>query len=366
MSTRITLNGLTRRYGQAAALSEVDAEFVPGALVAVVGPSGCGKTTLLRLIGGLDRPDSGEVWFDGAPFVGRPEQRPTAMVWQQAALFPDLDVAQNIGFGLAARGQRGALLDEHVAVAILRLGLTGLEARYPDELSGGQQRRVAIAQALVTQPRVLLLDEPLAGLDQNLARSILRQIRQLHQRLGLTTVLVTHDQSDALLVADQIVLMNAGRIVQTGSPQEVFDHPNSIFAAEFWGRSSFIEVEPMRVNRPGEGSDRAEATVWVFGRVRTLPAHPDIKTGMAASVLIRPHLLTVRAAPPESGVNVSGDLGIVQETHYLGDRIEYLVETEEGMVLGTGAVDQPQLEPMQLVQLTLDESRAWLLPAEQL
>lgn len=359
MSTEITIERLTKRYGEFTALDEVSARFASGSMVVIVGPSGCGKTTLLRTIGGLERPDAGQVLFDGQPFNGRPDARPTAMVWQGATLFPDLTVAQNIGFGLTGRGRRAARVDEAVAVTMLRLGLTGLETRYPDELSGGQQRRVAIAQALVRRPQVLLLDEPLAGLDQNLALSILRQIKQIHHRLGLTTVLVTHDQEHGLLVGDLIVLLQAGRIVQVGSPQQVYDQPDSVFAAEFWGRSSFLEAEPLQV---GEVAGRRTATVWLLGRLRELPAHATIAVGQPASVLVRPHLLQVRAHNRDLDAQVSGELGIVQETHYLGDRVEYLVETEEGMVVGTGAAGQPQLEPLQPVRLELDDTRAWVLP----
>lgn len=281
------------------------------------------------------------------------------MVFQSDALFPDLTVAANIGFGLRAHGRRHPERSERVAVAMLRLGLTGLEGRYPDELSGGQRRRVAIARALVAQPRVLLLDEPLAGLDQRLGREILLQVRATQRRLGLTTLLVTHDQEHALLVADAVLVMAGGRIVQAGTPREVFERPESVFVADFWGWSAFVGV---RVADVRDGT----ACVDLLGRPRWLPAHPAVLPGTDAVVMIRPHALAVaptsRTGPPGLVHEAAGEFGIVVETRFHGDRVEYQVETEHGMLVGTGSLDDDLLEPDADVRLTLSHGRVWVLP----
>lgn len=361
MSVGVQVRGLGRSFGGVAAVAGVDLDIPAGTLVAVVGPSGCGKTTLLRLVAGLEEPDAGEVLFDGAP---RPADRmawPTTMVFQTESLFPDLTVAENIGFGLRERGRgRGReASEERIAVAMLRMGLTGLERRYPGELSGGQQRRVAIARALVTHPGVLLLDEPLAGLDANLAGATLHQIRTAQQRLGLTTLLVTHDQEHALLVADLVVVMRRGRLEQVGTPRDVYERPDSVFVAEFLGRSSFLDAVALA---PPDGAGRVP--VEVFGRVLELPAHAALTVG-PATVMIRPHALRVlvREASEERGSRrAAGDAGIVQAAHYYGDRVEYVVETEAGVVVGTGSLADGVLPELTPVHLKLDAERAWVLP----
>ncbi|MDN5570261.1 MAG: ABC transporter ATP-binding protein [Propionibacteriaceae bacterium] len=363
MSTRVEVCGLRRSYAGTDALRDVSADFAAGSLVAVLGPSGCGKTTLLRLIAGLEPPDAGEVLFDGHLRTDRSRVRPTAMVFQSESLFPDMTVAENIGFGQRVRGRRGPAATERIAVAMLRLGLAGLEDRYPDQLSGGEQRRVAIARALAAEPGVLLLDEPLAGLDEQLARTALAQIRSTQRRLGLTTVLVTHDQEHALLVADTVIVMASGRILQAGAPREVFERPASVFVAEFLGRSSFVDAQPLAI-LPGRPR---RARVDLFGRLHDLPAHESVREGAAATVMIRPHALSGVSAPVveprgRGWWEVTGDGGVVQETHYYGDRIEYVVETESGLLVGTGSLDGELLAPLATVRVVLNTDRAWLLP----
>ena len=363
MSVEITLRGVWRNYGEQVALAGVDAVLPAGRLIAVVGSSGSGKTTLLRLIAGLEAPDAGEVLFDKVAYAGRPEDRPTAMVFQSESLFPDLTVAQNIGFGVRTRGRRPELADEQVAIAMLRLGLTGLDDRYPDELSGGQARRVAIARAMVRQRDVLLLDEPFAGLDAPLARALLRQLQVTQRRLGLTMVLVTHDQQHALLAADHVLVMDAGRVVQAGTPRSVFERPNSLFAAQFWGSSAFVDAQVEQVD---ESSAGRRALVRLFGGLRSVPAHPQAAPGRPATVLLRPHALRVERAPQavadDPWRRVSAEIGVVEETHYYGDRVEYLVETEAGSLVAGGTLEADLIEPGTAVRLVLDEDRAWVLP----
>ncbi len=363
MSVEITLRGVWRNYGEQVALAGVDAVLPAGRLIAVVGSSGSGKTTLLRLIAGLEAPDAGEVLFDKVAYAGRPEDRPTAMVFQSESLFPDLTVAQNIGFGVRTRGRRPELADEQVAIAMLRLGLTGLDDRYPDELSGGQARRVAIARAMVRQRNVLLLDEPFAGLDAPLVRALLRQLQVTQRRLGLTMVLVTHDQQHALLAADHVLVMDAGRVVQAGTPRSVFERPNSLFAAQFWGSSAFVDAQVEQIDESPAGR---RAQVRLFGDLRSVPAHPQAVPGRPATVLLRPHTLRVERAPQavtdDPWRRVSDEMGVVEETHYYGDHVEYLVETESGSLVAGGTLEADLIEPGTAVRLMLDEDRAWVLP----
>ena len=246
---------------------------------------------------------------------------------------------------------------------MLRLGLTGLDDRYPDELSGGQARRVAIARAMVRQRNVLLLDEPFAGLDAPLVRALLRQLQVTQRRLGLTMVLVTHDQEHALLAADHVLVMDAGRVVQAGTPRSVFERPNSLFAAQFWGSSAFVDAQVEQIDESPAGR---RAQVRLFGDLRSVPAHPQAVPGRPATVLLRPHTLRVERAPQavtdDPWRRVSDELGVVEETHYYGDRVEYLVETEAGSLVAGGTLEADLIEPGTAVRLMLDEDRAWVLP----
>lgn len=363
MSIEITLRGVSHKYDDQVALAGVDAVLPAGRLIAVVGSSGSGKTTLLRLIAGLEAPDAGEVLFDKKAYSGRPEDRPTAMVFQSESLFPDLTVAQNIAFGVRARGRRSAWVDEQVAIAMLRLGLTGLDDRYPDELSGGQARRVAIARAMVRQRGVLLLDEPFAGLDAPLARTLLRQLQATQRRLGLTMILVTHDQEHALLAADHVLVMDAGRVVQAGAPRTVFERPISLFAAQFWGSPAFVDAQVEQIDDSPSGR---RALVRLFGELRSIPAHPQTTTGGPATVLLRPHALRVErvhdVVADDPWRRVSDEIGVVEETHYYGDRVEYLVETEAGSLVASGTLGAAFIDRGTAVRLMLDEDRAWVLP----
>lgn len=363
MSVEITLRGLHHHYEGRVALEDVDAVLPAGQLTVIVGPSGSGKTTLLRLMAGLESPEVGEILFDGDGYTRRPENRPTAMVFQSESLFPDLTVAENIAFGLRVRGRLSARAREELEVTMLQLGLTGLEDRYPGDLSGGQARRVAIARALVRKRDVLLLDEPLAGLDAQLGRSLLRQLRSTQRRMGMTMVLVTHDQEHALLAADHVLVMHSGRVVQAGPPRTVFERPTTLFAAQFWGRSAFVDTT---VEQLVEASEGPRALVRLFGELHSIPAHPEVQAGRPATVVVRPHALRVVRAPAQAirdaWQSVSGGIGVVEEIHYYGDRVEHLVETEAGSLVATGTLEPELIEPGSPVHLVLDETQTWVMP----
>ena len=239
----LELRGLTRRYGDFAALDNVDLAVQAGEFLTVLGASGSGKTTTLRLIAGFDRPTSGSIWMDGTDLAPLPPfRRPVNTVFQHYALFPHMSVRDNVGYGLRMQKVAPAEITRRVdeALAMVRLGELG--ARAPKQLSGGQQQRVALARALVNRPRVLLLDEPLGALDLKLRREMQLELKQLQTQVGITFIYVTHDQEEALTMSDRIVLMRAGRIEQVGSPREMYDRPRSRYVADFIGDTNLLRI----------------------------------------------------------------------------------------------------------------------------
>ncbi len=255
MSAGLELRNLSHRYkqGSSPALSQLSVEVDPGELVAFLGPSGCGKTTALKIIAGLLRPTYGDVLVDGLSVLAvPPEERGAAMVFQNPLLFPHMSVAANIGFGLKMRNVSGEQVDRRVVTALRRVRMEGFGDRRPDELSGGQQQRVALARALVTEPRLLLLDEPLSALDANLRGEMRELVRDVQEQGGYTTVFVTHDQEEAVVLADRIALLFDGNLQMYDEPQAFFDRPANRRIAEFFGATNFISgrVENGAVETP--------------------------------------------------------------------------------------------------------------------
>jgi putative spermidine/putrescine transport system ATP-binding protein len=251
VAAAVRLRELIKQFGATRAVDRVTLAIEPGSIMALLGPSGCGKTTTLRLISGLLQPDAGEIFIDGQPITRVPvHRRNIGMLFQNYALFPHMTVAENIGFGLETRRIRGVEAVRRVGEALRLVQLGGFGDRMPAQLSGGQQQRVALARALVVEPAVLLLDEPLGALDKSLRQSMQIELRDLQRRLGITTVLVTHDQDEALTMADRIAIMRDGYIEQTGSPAEVYQRPVSRFIASFLGAANFFRG---RVERSADG-----------------------------------------------------------------------------------------------------------------
>ncbi len=250
LNPHLQLSGLTRRFGaNPPAVDRLDLAVPRGALLALLGPSGCGKTTTLRLVAGLERADAGHVRVDGHDITGLPpEARNMGVVFQSYALFPHMTAAANVGFGLETRPLSRAERSTRVSDALAMVGMADLAQRKPRALSGGQQQRVALARALAIQPDLLLLDEPLSALDAQLRDGVREEIRALQRRLGTTAIIVTHDQSEALAMADLVAVMDHGRLEQVGPPQELFEHPATRFVAGFVGRSSRFAAE---VSAPG-------------------------------------------------------------------------------------------------------------------
>jgi len=252
--THLDIQGLNKRFGQFTALENIQLSVAKGEFVVLLGPSGCGKTTLLRTIAGLEKQDSGSIHHAGRDISALPPgQRDYGIVFQSYALFPNLNVGQNVAYGLNSRKAGREAFRQRVDEMLALVGLPGTEAKYPSQLSGGQQQRIALARALATRPDLLLLDEPLSALDAIERVRLRSEIRQLQQTLGVTTIMVTHDQEEALAMADRIVVMRAGRIQQTGTPHAIYRAPDNDFVADFIGRSNLLSAHALDTHQVDYG-----------------------------------------------------------------------------------------------------------------
>jgi putative spermidine/putrescine transport system ATP-binding protein len=324
----LKLSGLTKRYRETVAVDQVSLAVERGESVALLGPSGCGKTTTLRLLAGLIAPDEGAVCVDGIDVTRVPaHRRNMGYVFQSYALFPHLSVVRNIGFGLEERRLARAEIARRVdaAVALVRLG--GLERRKPRELSGGQQQRVALARALVIEPAVLLLDESLSNLDARLRDAMRQEIRAIQRKLAITTLLVTHDQIEALTMCDSVAVMNKGRIVQVGTPTQIYEHPATRFVAGFVGRGNWLEAKR---------DDQGRVSVWGA----QLPA--DAAAGDRLDVFIRPQRISIVDVAAPSGVDVVRVCGRISRSVFVGDHVETVIAGRDGEL----TVEAPSGQPL--------------------
>ena len=321
--TRVELRGIVKDFGATRVLHGVDLDIAPGEFVSLLGPSGCGKTTALRVISGLEDATAGVVAFGGTDVSRTPtNKRDIGMVFQAYSLFPHLRVVDNVAFGLRRRKVDARTSRRRAGEALELVGLDHLADRYPHQLSGGQQQRVALARALVTEPRVLLLDEPLSALDAKVRVQLRDEIRRIQLRLGTTTVFVTHDQEEALAVSDRIAVMDAGRIEQIGSPEELYRRPATPRVAAFIGLSSSV---------PGVARG---GTVTLWGT--EVPAQSAVEDG-DVDVLLRPeHVLLVGAG---SGVGA-----VVEESTFLGSFRRSLVRTDDGTLVRLQHAAEDRLE----------------------
>jgi putative spermidine/putrescine transport system ATP-binding protein len=288
----VVLQGLSRSFGATKALDGLNLEIAPGELVALLGPSGCGKTTALRILAGFEVADSGSVTVDGRDISPIPAaKRDMGMVFQSYSLFPNMSALDNVGFGLRMRKLAGAERKRKAGELLDMVGLAAQAGQYPHQLSGGQQQRVALARALAIEPRVLLLDEPLSALDAKVRLQLREQIRSIQQRLGTTTLFVTHDQEEALSMADRVGVMNLGRLEQIAAPSQLYDSPATAFVAEFVGTMNRL---------PGELHGQSEVTALGL----TVPVQEGTADGLVGDVdvLVRPEGLRVAAEPNGNGI----------------------------------------------------------------
>ncbi|MCY3661512.1 MAG: ABC transporter ATP-binding protein [bacterium] len=316
----LVLNGVSKYFNEVCALESVDLQISQGEFVTLLGPSGCGKTTLLRIVAGLDRLDTGVVEISGHTSTSTPpEQRPVNYVFQHYALFPHLDVADNIRFGLKVARTPREEAAERVGTAISMVQLEGLEARRVDQLSGGQQQRVALARAIVNRPDILLLDEPLGALDLKLRKEMQLELRALHRRLGGTFIYVTHDQEEALVMSNRVVIMRSGRIVQDGTPQAIYRNPRNRFVAEFIGETNLLAAQA------------TETAIIVRNLDLRIPNESNATGDVSLS--IRPEHLRLDdgAGTTEGGrLSVGGEL---LDSIFLGSLYRHLVRLGDGTIL---------------------------------
>ncbi|MGA0561488.1 ABC transporter ATP-binding protein [Ancylobacter sp. VNQ12] len=307
----VRLSGISRFYGDVQVVRDVNLKAAGGEILALLGPSGCGKTTTLRMVAGLVQPSAGEITIDGAAVTGLPvHRRNLGMLFQNYALFPHLTVLENVAFGLTMRGVSKAETAERARQALALVRLTGFEERMPAALSGGQQQRVAMARAIVYRPRVLLLDEPFGALDKKLREEMQIELRQLCNELGLTTILVTHDQEEALILADQIAVMRGGRIEQVAAARTIYERPVSHFVADFIGSSNFLPAGI--VEKSGERTVLKTASGQLFES--TVPN--DFTVQERVAVAIRPE--SVRLVPGEAPAAANTLTGNIRRSLFKG------------------------------------------------
>ena len=349
--SELVLTSLRKTYGPTVAVDDVNLTVREGELVALLGPSGCGKTTTLRMVAGFIEPTAGQIMIGGRDVTWLPaHRRDTGMVFQSYALFPHMTVAQNVAFGLEMRKVGRAESDKRVADALSLVRLGHLGDRYPRQLSGGQQQRVALARALVVNPGVFLLDEPLSNLDAKLRLEVRVEIRELQRRLGLTTVFVTHDQEEALTLADRLVVMANGVVQQVGTPEELYEAPANLFVAGFIGRSNVLAG---RLVSPGRFESRGGLAVAV-------PV--DGRAAGPAALALRPERLALAApgAPVPPGMNAAtGKLVLVT---YLGASSEYRVDLGGGYVITATLPTPPASDPLRRLAAGDPVTLTW--PAE--
>lgn len=315
----VKLEKVTKRFGEIVAADNITLEIKHGEFFTFLGPSGCGKTTTLRIIAGLEVPDFGKVFFNGKDVTNEPPyKRNTGMVFQNYALWPHMTVYDNIAYGLKIRKLPKEEIRRKVYEILELVKLKGLEKRYPTQLSGGQQQRVALARALIIEPAVLLLDEPLSNLDAKLRIEMREEIKRIQKKLGITTIYVTHDQEEAMVISDRLAVMNQGKIMQVGVPKELYKHPKNLFVASFLGRCTIISGKVLEVSPQGY-------VTLIFNNTKlvgVLPAR-DLKIieGEKAIAVMRPEDFTIEKPKKEANTIK----GVVDWISYVGPYIELRV-----------------------------------------
>jgi putrescine transport system ATP-binding protein len=339
----LRIDAVVKKFGGFRAVDRLSLDIKAGEFFALLGPSGCGKTTLFRMLAGFETPDEGRILLDGSDIAQvLPHQRPVNMMFQNYALFPHLSVRDNIAFGLKRAGMPAAEINTRVAEMVELVKLGGLEKRKPDQLSGGQKQRVALARSLARRPRVLLLDEPLAALDKKLRESTQLELMELQRRLGMTFVIVTHDQEEAMTVADRIGVMDAGRLEQVATPRELYEAPASRWIAEFVGDVNVFEGEV----KSSEAGRLTIATRDAGAVVVAEPRQPITKATVAVAIRPEKVKLSRRGPAPDALAThaINRLEGVVTDVSYLGGFTSYKVKLDSGAVLRSSMANTARID----------------------
>ena len=371
----LSVESLSKSFGDTQVLKNISLDIPDGETTVILGPSGSGKSTLLRCLNLLETPQSGTLTIDDAQVdysqkltdaQVRDIRSRSAMVFQQFNLFPNYTALKNVALAPTLNGTLSAQQAQERARELLaKVGLADKVDSYPDALSGGQQQRVALARAMVVRPKVLLFDEPLSNLDAKLRVKMRVEIRRMQKRLGISSVYVTHDQSEAMAMSDRIVVMNSGRIEQVDTPEEIYLHPASVFVADFVGRANFVPAQAQEVGE--DGMVEIEALGQKIRVHSSEGAKEAVREGKETVVLVRPESMRIQPTD-EKPATLTGSLGQVVTSIFYGETVEYEIETEFGSLVCV--VSDPRAEDLleegQYVRLGIEAEKAWLLPSGQL
>ncbi|MGN0953710.1 ABC transporter ATP-binding protein [Dialister sp.] len=342
----LQLININKYFGKNHVIKNVNLNFEKGHFITFLGPSGCGKTTLLRMIAGFYEPDEGEILLNGKNIEKVPPyERNTAMVFQEYALFPHMNVFDNVSYGLRVKKKPKEEIEKRVKQALSLMQLEGMEKRFPNQMSGGQQQRVAVARALVMNPEVLLLDEPLSNLDAKLRENVRVELRQIQQQMGLSTIYVTHDQSEALSMSDAIVVLKDGVVHQVGTPQEIYFEPKTSFVADFIGTTNLIPLEAEKGNQVS------------YGGV-TFAASNPVKEGASYTASVRPESAGLSSMPLEGRVNLKAQ---ITNTMFLGEKVRYFLRDALDKEWIVDAFDPGRTIHHGEVYVTFPADKAWVI-----
>ena len=342
----LQLKNINKYFGKNHVIKNVNLNFEKGHFITFLGPSGCGKTTLLRMIAGFYEPDEGEILLNGKNIERVPPyDRNTAMVFQEYALFPHMNVFDNVSYGLRVKKKAKDEIEKRVKQALSLMQLEGMEKRFPNQMSGGQQQRVAVARALVMNPEVLLLDEPLSNLDAKLRESVRVELRQIQQKMGLSTIYVTHDQSEALSMSDAIVVLKDGIVHQVGTPQEIYFEPKTAFVADFIGTTNLISLKAESGNRV------------TYGGVSFASSNP-VKEGVEYVASVRPESAGLSKDPVENQVNLKAR---ITNTMFLGEKVRYFLQDALDKEWIVDAFDPGRTIHQGEVYVTFPAEKAWVI-----
>lgn len=342
----LQLKNINKYFGKNHVIKNVNLNFEKGHFITFLGPSGCGKTTLLRMIAGFYEPDEGEILLNGKNIEKVPPyDRNTAMVFQEYALFPHMNVFDNVSYGLRVKKKSKDEIEKRVKQALALMQLEGMEKRFPNQMSGGQQQRVAVARALVMNPEVLLLDEPLSNLDAKLRESVRVELRQIQQKMGLSTIYVTHDQSEALSMSDSIVVLKDGIVHQVGTPQEIYFEPKTAFVADFIGTTNLISLK-------GESGNQV-----AYGGTVFTSSNP-VKEGSEYVASVRPESAGLSMNPVENQVNLKAH---ITNTMFLGEKVRYFLRDALDKEWIVDAFDPGRTIHQGNVYVTFPAEKAWVI-----